>query len=62
VPTLRRRDVVVFDNVATHNHPEVQTPIAVGVRARFLRPYRPDFNPIELALAKLKAFLRADRP
>jgi transposase len=28
---------------------------------RFLPPYSPDFNPIELAFAKLKAFLRAAR-
>jgi hypothetical protein len=27
-----------------------------------LQPYSPDFNPIELAFAKLKAFLRAARP
>jgi hypothetical protein len=31
-------------------------------RCRFLPPYSPDFNPIELAFAKLKAFLRAARP
>jgi transposase len=29
---------------------------------RFLPPYSPDFNPIELAFAKLKAFIRAARP
>src|SRR5438094_2441002 len=29
---------------------------------RFLPPYSPDFNPIEQAFAKLKAFLRAARP
>ena len=28
---------------------------------RFLPPYSPDFNPIELAFAKLKAFLQAAR-
>jgi transposase len=28
-------------------------------QVRFLPPYSTDFNPIELALAKLKAFLRA---
>ena len=36
-----------------------------SVRTAFLRllpPYSPDFNPIELAFAKLKAFLRAARP
>ena len=34
----------------------------VGARLRFLPPYSPDLNPIELAFAKLKAFLRAARP
>ena len=34
----------------------------VGAGVRFLPPYSPDFNPIELAFAKLKAFLRAARP
>ena len=33
-----------------------------GAQLRFLPPYSPDFNPIELAFAKLKAFLRAARP
>src|SRR5438874_6186708 len=35
---------------------------AVGAQIRFLPPYSPDFNPIEQAFAKLKAFLRAARP
>src|SRR5437870_665608 len=30
--------------------------------SNLLPPYSPDFNPIELAFAKLKAFLRAARP
>jgi transposase len=34
----------------------------LGAQLRFLPPYSPDFNPIELAFAKLKAFLRAARP
>jgi len=34
----------------------------LGARRRFLPPYSPDFNPIEQAFAKLKAFLRAARP
>jgi hypothetical protein len=34
----------------------------VGASLRFLPPYNPDFNPIEQAFAKLKAFLRAARP
>lgn len=63
VPTLRRGDVVVLDNLAVHKQPEVRTAIEqVGAHLRFLPPYSPDFNPIELAFAKLKAFLRAARP
>jgi transposase len=62
-PTLRPGDVVVLDNLAVHKQPEVRRAIeAVGARLRFLPPYSPDFNPIELAFAKLKAFLRAARP
>ena len=63
VPTLRSGDIVVLDNLAAHKQPEVQTAIEqVGALVRFLPPYSPDFNPIELAFAKLKAFLRAARP
>jgi len=63
VPTLRRGDGVVLDNLAVHKPPEVRTAIeAAGAQRRFLPPYSPDFNPLELAFAKLKAFLRAARP
>ena len=63
VPTLHRGDFVVLDNLAVHKQPEVQAAIErVGARLRFLPPYSPDFNPIEQAFAKLKAFLRAARP
>ena len=63
VPTLRPGDVVVLDNLAVHKQPEVRTAIEqAGALVRFLPPYSPDFNPIELAFAKLKAFLRAARP
>ena len=63
VPTLRPGDVVVLDNLAMHKQPEVQAAIErAGAWLRFLPPYSPDFNPIELAFAKLKAFLRAARP
>jgi transposase len=63
VPTLHQGDVVVLDNLAVHKQPEVRAAIeAVGAHLRFLPPYSPDFNPIELAFAKLKAFLRAARP
>jgi transposase len=63
VPTLRRGDVVVLDNLAPHKQPEVRAAIEqAGALLRFLPPYSPDFNPIEQAFAKLKAFLRKARP
>jgi transposase len=63
VPTLRPGDVVVLDNLACHKQPEVRAVIEqAGARVRFLPPYSPDLNPIEMAFAKLKAFMRAARP
>ena len=63
VPTLAPGDVVVLDNLAVHKQPDVRIAIErVGARVQFLPPYSPDLNPIELAFAKLKAFLRAARP
>jgi transposase len=63
VPALRPGDVVVLDNLPVHKHPEVRRAIEqAGAHLRFLPPYSPDFNPIELAFAKLKAFMRAARP
>jgi transposase len=63
VPSLRVGDLVVLDNLAVHGQPEVRAAVeAAGAQLRFLPPYSPDFNPIEMAFAKLKAFLRAARP
>ena len=62
-PSLRVGDVVVLDNLAVHKQPDVRLAIErAGAQLRFLPPYSPDFNPIEQAFAKLKAFLRAARP
>jgi transposase len=46
----------VVDNLAAHKQPEVCAHEAADAQIRFLPPYSPDFNPIEQALAKLKAF------
>lgn len=63
IPTLRAGDIVVLDNLIIHKQPAVRVAIEqVGAAVRFLPPYSPDFNPIELAFAKLKAFFRAARP
>jgi transposase len=62
-PTLRPGEVVVLDNLATHKQPAIRAAIERrGASIRFLPPYSPDFNPIELAFAKLKSFMRAMRP
>ncbi len=59
VPTLRRGDTVIMDNLPAHKGTEMRRTIeAVGARLHYLPPYSPDFNPIENALSKLKAFLR----
>jgi transposase len=59
VPTLSPGDIVILDNLSSHKSDEVREAIeAVGARLLFLPPYSPDFNPIEKAFSKLKAFLR----
>lgn len=58
-PTLTPGDIVVMDNLPAHRAAGVRSAIeAVGAQLRYLPPYSPDFNPIEMAFAKLKAFLR----
>jgi transposase len=53
----------VLDNLSPHKQPEVRAAVEQrSARLLFLPPYSPDFNPIELAFAKLKAFFRAARP
>jgi len=58
-PTLRPGDVVVMDNLSSHKVTGVRQAIeAVGAELRYLPPYSPDLNPIELAFSKLKKLLR----
>lgn len=62
-PTLRPGDIVILDNLGAHRGDDIRLAIAAtGATLRFLPPYSPDFNPIELCFAKLKAILRAARP
>lgn len=61
VPTLRRGDVVVMDNLASHKGAAVRRAIrAAGALLIFLPPYSPDLNPIEQAFSKLKTLLRKE--
>ena len=59
LPALARGTTIVLDNLNVHRHPEVRTAAtAAGCHLRYLPAYSPDFNPIELAFAQLKAHLR----
>ena len=58
-PTLSPGDIVIMDNLPAHKPLAVRHAIeATGADLHFLPPYSPDFNPIEMAFSKLKAFLK----
>ena len=60
LPTLRRGDIVVMDNLSAHTGETIRQLIeARGARLQFLPPYSSDFNPIELCWSKIKTALRA---
>ncbi len=59
VPILKRRDIVVVDNVSFHKVAGVEEAIrTAGASLRYLPQYSPEFNPIELVFHPLKALLR----
>ena len=58
-PVLQPGDIVVMDNLSSHKVAGIREAIeAVGAELRYLPPYSPDLNPIELAFSKLKKLLR----
>jgi len=58
-PTLKRKDIVIMDNLAAHKVSGVREAIeAVGATLRYLPQYSPDLNPIEMPFSKFKAYLR----
>lgn len=59
LPALPPGTTIVLDNLSVHRGPAVRAAVeAAGCRLRYLPAYSPDFNPIEQAFAKLKAYLR----
>jgi transposase len=59
VPTLKPGDIVVMDNLPAHKPEQIRKAIEKsGAELRYLPPYSPDLNPIEMAYSKLKAFLK----
>ena len=56
-----RSIVVIMDDDSIHHTQKVTDLItATGALLRFLPPFSPDLNPIELAFSKVKAFLKAN--
>jgi transposase len=59
VPTLKRNDIVVMDNLRAHKVPGIQEAIEKArATLRYLPKYSPDLNPIEMSYSKFKALLR----
>ena len=59
VPHLKPGQVVVMDNLPAHRSPKVDALVeSAGARVLRLPPYSPDFNPIEMAISKIKSILR----
>lgn len=53
------RSVIIMDNASSHTNPRIAEVIrAHGCEIRYLPPYSPDFNPIELSFSVLKAWVR----
>ena len=63
LPTLRRGDVVLWDNLNLHKRTDLRAAIeSVGARVVQLPRYSPDLNPIEAAWGKVKAWIRKRSP
>ena len=60
VPSLRRGQIVVMDNLGAHRPKRIRELIEQrGCELLYLPAYSPDYNPIEEAFAKIKNLLRA---
>ena len=58
-PTLVPGEIVMMDNLPAHKPEAVRAAIeATGAQLRYLPPYSPDLNPIEMAFSKFKALLK----
>jgi len=58
-PSLRPGQIVLLDNLSAHKSPRLRRLLADrGCQLWYLPTYSPDYSPIELAFAKIKAALR----
>ena len=59
MPVLKSGQVLVMDNLPAHKSTQIDRLIeAAGARVLRLPPYSPDYNPIEMAISKVKTVLR----
>jgi transposase len=59
VPSLRKGQIVVMDNLGAHRPKRIRELIEQqGCELLYLPAYSPDYNPIEEAFAKIKTLLR----
>jgi transposase len=59
IPSLRRGQVVVMDNLSAHKGERVRELVeSAGCELLYLPPYSPDLSPIEEAFSKVKGLLR----
>jgi len=60
LPELKPGDIVVMDNLSSHKRERIRTLIeGAGAELRYLPPYSPDLNPIEMVFSKIKQTLRS---
>lgn len=60
LPELQPGDIVVMDNLSSHKRPRTRHLLeSTGAHLRYLPPYSPDLNPIEMVFAKIKQLLRS---
>ena len=58
---VNNHSIVVMDNCAVHHLQRITQMIhSTGALLKFLPPYSPDLNPIELVFSKAKAFMKAN--
>jgi len=60
VPTLKKDDIVIMDNLPSHKVAGIREAIEnAGAKLLYLPPYSPDINPIEQVFSKFKSLLRS---
>lgn len=63
LPQLKRGMIVGMDNLSVHkNSFDLSLFRKKGVEIKYLPPYSPDFNPIELVWSPVKSLIRKSRP